>query len=97
MQEFQSSALREYFKEDALLFPVETIIGNHTSLLTLNREDIAEGFRILPQAGQLPEGCGYSGEIRKWSPRQGLSPCEGVRTVQETTLRHVRSPEPLSQ
>lgn len=28
VQEYQSSNLREYFDEEALLIPVETIIGN---------------------------------------------------------------------
>jgi hypothetical protein len=27
VQEYQNSSLREYFEEDALLFPVDTIIG----------------------------------------------------------------------
>jgi len=67
VQEYQTSELRKYFKEDALLYPLETIIGkpscmilsplqNDDSNLSVNREDNLEGFRLLLRQRQLPEG-----------------------------------------
>jgi hypothetical protein len=32
VQEYQTSELRKYFKEDALLYPLETIIGKPPSM-----------------------------------------------------------------
>jgi hypothetical protein len=67
VQEYQTSELRKYFKEDALLYPLETIIGkpssmNHSPLhnddsnLSFNREDNLKGFRLLLGQWKLPEG-----------------------------------------
>jgi hypothetical protein len=37
VQEYQSSELRQYFKEDALLYPIETIIGKSFVIALLKK------------------------------------------------------------
>jgi hypothetical protein len=80
VQEYQTSELRKYFKEDALLYPLETIIGKPSCMkhfplhyddsnLSINREDYLEGFRLLLRQWQLPEGSGHLGEVRGGAPR----------------------------
>ena len=79
VQEYQTSELRKYFKEDALLYPLETIIGKQSCMnnsplhyddsnLSINREDIIEGFRLLLRQWKLPEGSGHLGEVRGGAP-----------------------------
>jgi hypothetical protein len=82
VQEYQTSELRKYFKEDALLYPLDTIIGKPpymnlsssvimTLILTFPyyRENDSEGFRLLPGQWQLPEGGGHLGEVRGGATR----------------------------
>ena len=74
MQEYQNDSLKDYFAQDGLLVPIETIRGKSQQrsivetvfdidLFAVRRQERDEGLRVLPAAGKLHESRRYNGEV----------------------------------
>jgi hypothetical protein len=63
IQDYQNTSLKAYFEENALLFPVETIIGKRLNFIRFYREDSIEGLSVLPRTIEFPQGCRHPREV----------------------------------